>query len=434
MKNLIILFTVLSIISLTACQPIIDIKETDDMENTNNLVEDLPREANPKADPKQIEILANANRVFAFDFYKSLLNEDGNIIFSPYSLSIALSMTLGGAEGETQKEMLDTLQLTLENADIHPAFNALAMAIKTSQDEIPDIEGDAFVLNIANSIWGQDGFDFKESFLNKIANNYDAGIFNVDFKNNPELAREKINTWVEDETQGKIKDLIPPNAITEFTRLILANAIYFKGSWLNSFNKNLTQQGDFWTLSESQISVDMMKSLGNKFNYVQDGNIEAILLPYLSRDFAMTIILPKQGAFLSVEKELSTDLIDTLLGKMQPENVDLVMPKFDYETTINANDILKSLGMELAFNPEKSDFSGMSEEDRLYITDVLQKATITVDEEGTEAAAATAIIMGVKSMPIQEEPITLVIDRPFLFFISHLPTGSILFMGRVVEP
>ncbi len=434
MKNIFTIFAVVFLILITACQPIFERNGPDEMITPNNMITEPPRKEPTEVGGDDLQALSDANRAFAWSFYDSLRKTDGNIIFSPFSLSMALSMTLAGAEGETEKAMMNTLQLSMSEGDLHQTFSAITEAIKSSEVATSAIEGDNFELNISNSIWGQEGYGFKDSFLNLLANNYEAGIFNVDFLNDPDVSQQIINKWIENETRGKIKELIPPDAITELTRLILANAIYFKGSWLNAFNDALTQSGDFTTLGEEIISVDMMNSNGNSFNYMRSKNLQAITLPYLSHDFAMTLIIPNQGSFTSVEEGLSSGFIDNWFDEMRYEKVNLMMPRFDFETTIDASEILKSLGMGLAFDPEKANFLGMSEEEGLYITDVLQKATITVDEEGTEAAAATAVIMGIKSMPIENEPITLIIDRPFLFLIQHLPTDSILFMGRVLEP
>jgi serpin B len=434
MKYVIIILTGLTLLVASACQGIEDVsppKEDDQMNGF--LTSDLEREFAPDVDQNQLSSLATDNTAFALAFYDIIRSEEGNLVYSPFSLSLALSMTLAGAETTTRDAMLEALQFSLEEGEVHPAFNALMLAIDASQVVEEMTEGGSFELNIANSIWGQQGFNFEQAFLDRIALNYGAGIYVVDFAANPEPARVAINEWVEDETQEKITDLIPPNAITPLTRLVLANAIYFKGSWFHPFDQGLTQPGPFTTLEGDEISVEMMKLFDERLLYLQEAEFQAVRLPYLSRDFAMTLILPDRGSFKTVEDMLTVDLLDNLLSNMVSERINLEMPKFDFETTINANDPLKALGMENAFDPDHSDFRGMADVEDLHITDVLQKATITVDEEGTEAAAATAVIVGLESAPIGE-PISLVIDRPFLFFIQHQPTGTILFMGRVVEP
>ncbi|MBW6465042.1 MAG: serpin family protein [Brevefilum sp.] len=434
MKYVIIILTGLTLLVASACQGIEDIipsNEGDQMKGF--LSSDIERELAPDVGPSRLQSLASDNTAFALAFYDLIRSEEGNLVYSPFSLSLALSMTLAGAETTTRDAMLDALQFSLEEGEIHPTLNALMLAIEASQAIDEGSEGGSFELSIANSIWGQQGFNFKQAFLDRIALNYGAGIYTVNFAASPELARVAINDWVEDETQEKIKDLIPPDTITQLTRLVLANAIYFKGSWFHPFDQGLTQPGPFTTLGGDEIRVDMMKLFDEHLLYLQEGELQVISLPYLSRDFVMTLIVPDHGSFTTVEDRLTVELLETLMNKMVSERINLEMPKFDFETTINANDALKTLEMAEAFDPDLSDFKGMADVEDLHISDVLQKATITVDEEGTEAAAATAVIVGIKSAPIGE-PISLVIDRPFLFFIQHQPTGTILFMGRVVQP
>ena len=434
MKKLIIFISVLIIMISAACQVVPETPEPKEIEDPGTFVSSgLSREMEPDVESDQLENLAIDNTNFALAFYELIRTYDENLIFSPFSLSLALSMTLAGAETSTQQAMLEALQFTLDEGDIHPTINALLLAIEASQAIDDQAEDGHFQLNIANSIWGQDGFDFKEPFLDTLAVNYGAGLFIVDYISDPESARLAINEWVENETEEKIQDLIPQNAITPLTRLVLANAIYFNGSWLKPFDQDATSPGPFNTLDGSESSVDMMKLFDENLLYAKGNDFQAVRLPYLSSDFAMTLIVPDAGAFEDVEGALSTAFIGDLSDKMRSELINLEMPKFDFETEINANDMLISLGMEEAFDPDLSDFTGIADVEDLHITDVLQKATITVDEEGTEAAAATAVIVGVESMPM-DDPISLVVDRPFFFLIQHVPTGTILFMGHVVQP
>ncbi len=411
------------------------IEETDMPSGETELVKSsLGRETSPQVDPEALETLSQSQTEFALSFYDQIRNGTSNIIFSPFSISLALSMTLAGAESTTEQAMLDGLKLTLSETELHAAINALLLEIEASQNmDMEEVEGSQFELNIANSIWGQSGYDFKEAFLDTLAVNYGAGIYNVDFIQNPETSRVAINDWVEEETQDKIQDLIPQGAIDSLTRLVLANAIYFNGSWRYPFSETQTAAAPFTTLDGSEISVEMMKVMGENFQYVEGEGFNAIALPYLSPDFNMLILVPELGAYEGFEGSLSTQFLNEIIGDMSSEAVNLEMPKFDFETTTNATGPLKSLGMTEAFQSETADFSGITGVEKLYISEVLHKATITVDEEGTEAAAATAVIMKIESaMP--GEPKSLVIDRPFLFFIQHQPTGSILFMGRVTEP
>jgi len=391
------------------------------------------RETEPQVNPEALTSLVNGNSDFSFAFYEQILENEGNIIFSPISLSLALAMTLAGAETSTEQEMLQALQFSIPAENIHAAFNALLLNIEASEENIfGDSEGDKFQLNIANSTWGQSGFAFKDQFLDTIALNYGAGIYNVDYIANPEFARNAINEWVEEETEEKIQDLIPEGAINSLTRLVLANAIYFYGSWYHPFSDSDTTGEPFNLLDGSEISVDMMKLNGENLLYVQGETFQAVDLPYLSTDFAMTILLPDEGKFSEFESEITHQSLAAILETLHSQPINLQMPKFDFTSDIDAKKPLINLGMAEAFDMDDADFSGMTEEDILYITDVLHKAAISVDETGTEAAAATAVIIGLKSMP--GEPISMTIDRPFLFFIRHIPSESILFMGRVLNP
>jgi len=393
----------------------------------------LTRNLDPKLDLATINALSASNTAFAFSFYNQVRDSEGNIIFSPFSLSLALSMALAGAEGNTRQEMLKALSLD-DLAEVDPAFNALLLAIESSQQELQaEDEQSTFQLNIANSSWGQSGFGFEQAYLDVLASQYGAGIYQVDFSSDPEAAREAINDWVEDETNDKIKDLIPKGAIKTLTRLVLANAIYFKGGWMHPFMENGTKDTPFTLLDGSKIDVEMMRMAEEDLRYAAQGDYQAVFMPYKSGDFSMLLILPDEGEFAVVEAELGVDMMTAIKEGMQFVPVNLRMPKFDFETAINANDVLQQLGMIEAFIPDGADFSGITMKDPLYISDVVHKATITVDEQGTEAAAATAVIMATKSMPVSD-PIDLVFDRPFMFAIVHEPTGTILFLGRVVQP
>ncbi len=394
----------------------------------------LIRESSPEISLEQIRVLAQDNTNFALAFYNILSQGEGNIIYSPISLSLALSMALAGAESSTEAAMIEALNFTLPEDEIYPTFNALILAIEQSQEKpMAESGGNEFQLNIANSIWGQAGYDFKQEFLDILARNYGAGMHLVNYLENPDHARQLINDWVEEETQEKIKDLIPSGAIDTLTRLVLANAIYFNGSWQYPFSENGTENAPFFALDNSEIDVEMMRLFGESLGYVKGENFQAVNLPYLSYDFSMTILVPDQGSFIDFENGLSSEEIISIQNQFTSQRVDLQMPKFDYESTINANDALAELGMSNAFDFQTADFSDITEVEKLYISEVLHKATITVDEEGTEAAAATAIIMKAGSIQTTD-PIQLTIDRPFIYIIQHNPTGSILFMGRVLQP
>lgn len=437
MKKFIIGITVMFLLTLSACQIISgDSELTPNKENPVFVKSDLARETSSAATKDQILRLAQDNSSFAFAFLNQLRQASAgneNFVFSPLSLSLALSMTLAGAESEMEQGMLEALQLTLPEEEIYPTFNALLLEIENSQKMTKKgSEGSQFQLHISNSIWGQSGYDFETDFLDTLAQYYGAGLYNVNFRLDPGAASDAINDWVADETQEKIVNLIPEGAINELTRLVLANAIYFNGSWLYPFDQANTSEQPFTLLDASTIAVDMMKLSGKSLGYYQNENFRVVSLPYLSSDFNMMLFVPDQGTFEDFENQFSSEGLNAVLDEMEYVTVDLSMPKFDFESMVSANDALKALGMEEAFDVDTVDFSGITSGDELMITDVLHKTIITVDEEGTEAAAATAVIAGIRSMPT--EPISVVIDRPFYFMITHKPTSTILFMGKVVQP
>ena len=437
MKNIIIGIIILLVFAMPACQQISEEAQlTPNIEDTVFVKSGLTRETISTIAKDKVMQLAKDNSAFALAFLDQLqIASPGNenFVFSPFSLSLALSMTLAGAESETENGMLEALQFTLPEKEIYSTFNALLLEIEKSQEITKKgSEGSQFQLNIANSIWGQSGYDFETDFLDTLARYYGAGLYNVNFRLNPDSARNAINDWVADETKEKIADLIPEGAINELTRLVLANAIYFKGSWLYPFEQSNTNEAPFTLLDGSTIAVDMMKLTGKSLAYYQGENFQVVSLPYLSSDFNMVLFVPDQDTFEDFENQFSPERFNAVLDEMAFVTVNLSMPKFDFESTVNANELLKAMGMDEAFNADSADFSGISIANELMITDVLHKTTITVDEEGTEAAAATAVIVGIRSMP--SEPISMVVDRPFYFSITHKPTNTILFMGRVIQP
>ena len=391
---------------------------------------DKPRNLTPSASADDLTELADGNVAFAFDLYDTLQDEDGNLFFSPYSISTALAMTYAGAAGDTASQMAATLHFTLPADGLHPAVNAYALDLQARAEQVT--EGTPFELSIANSLWGQQGFPFLPEFLDLLAENYGAGMRLVDYESDPEGARQAINDWVRDETREKIKDLIPQGAIDAMTRLVLANAIYFKAGWLNPFEETATAPAPFHLLDGSEVEIPMMQQ-SESYGYVLGDVYRAIELPYRNGNTSMLIILPDEGQFEPIEEQLSPAMMMDLLGRMAYGPVNLSLPKFTHESEFNLNDALIALGMTDAFDPGRADFSGMDGARDLYISDVLHKAFVSVDEEGTEAAAATAVIMSLTSAPMGE-PITFTVDRPFVYMIRDQQTGTVLFLGRVIDP
>jgi len=390
---------------------------------------DLQRVTAPDTPPGDIQALVDNNNAFAFDLYRSLQTQEGNLIYSPYSISLALAMTYAGARGATESQMAQTLHF-LQQDQLHPSFNALDLQLaergKARSDEETPLQ-----LNIANAVWAEQTYPFLQSFLDTIALNYGAGIRLADFINQYEAVRKEINSWVSDQTEDKINDLIPEGVLNSDTRMALVNAIYFKADWLHPFDADSTQDASFHLLDGSDVTVPMMNH-GTFIPYAKGDGWQAIELAYQGETAAMDIIVPDEGRFEEVGSSLDYETASAILGSLQPTSVTLALPKFKFESEFGLADQLKALGMPDAFDPDKADFSDMSDRNDLYISAVIHKAFVAVDEKGTEAAAATAVIVGVTSAPVFD--VTLTIDRPFIFFIRDIPTGQILFVGRVLNP
>jgi serpin B len=385
----------------------------------------------PNVSDSTLETLVNGNNEFAFELYKQLAaTKDGNFFYSPYSISLALAMTYAGANGQTEEQMADVLKFMLEDEELHAAFNKLAIELN-SRNEVPedsDLQG--FELNIVNATWGQRGFEFMQAFLDVLAENYDAGIRLLDYESDPEACRQTINDWVYEQTNGRIEDLIPEGAIDQMTRLVLTNAIYFNAAWLHQFNEEYTYDDTFYLPDGSTVTVPMMHQT-DRFSYVDGDDYTAIELLYDIYDMSMVIIIPDEGTFSDFENSLTSQLVDDIIGNMSSGEVNLTMPKFEFDSDFNLNDALKAMGMTAAFS-DSADFSGITDKVDLAISDVIHKAFVSVDEEGTEAAAATAVIITQTSMPTEIGDVN--IDHSFIFLIRDIQTGTTLFIGRVINP
>ncbi len=329
--------------------------------------------------------------------------------------------------------MADTLHFLLPQEELHPAFYSLGLdfAIRAEGASGYGEEGQPFQLNIANALWGQEGYPFHEEFLNLLSESYGAGLYPVDFENAPGEARQMVNDWVAEETEDKIRDIVPPGAISPITRLVLANAIYFNAGWLFPFEESMTQDDVFTLLDGSQVTVPMM-SQEESFGYVQGDGYQAVEMPYYGYDMAMLILVPDEGEFESFEEFLDFETFSAIQSSILWERVQLFMPSFEFEFDLSLSAILSSMGMTNAFDGAVADFSGMTDAESLFISEVLHKAFVKVDEQGTEAAAATVVIMAAGGAPVG--PIELRVDRPFIFTIYDHQTGSILFVGRVLNP
>jgi serpin B len=326
--------------------------------------------------------------------------------------------------------MADTLHYTLPQDRLHPAFNWLDLELASRGEGAEGKDDGGFRLNIANTIWGQEDYTFLPEYLDTLALNYGAGMQLVDFIGDPEASRIAINNWVSDQTEGQVKDLIPQGVIDDLTRLVLTNAIYFNAAWADPFEESRTQDGPFYLLDGSQVTVPMMHHTAS-YGYAEGEGYQAVELPYDGMELSMVILLPAEGEFESFEGSLDAGRVDAIVNDLTYQEIALTMPKFEIESDFSLVEALAEMGMPLAFSMG-ADFSGMDGTRELYIGEVLHKAFITVDEAGTEAAAATAVEMQLKGAPMAS--VTVTVDRPFIFFIRDVETSAILFVGRVVDP
>ena len=385
--------------------------------------------------PPSSELLAlgEANTRFAFDLYSHLKDAKGNLFFSPYSISTALAMTATGARGETLNEMTKTLQLPQDSAQVHPMFKELIDRINGAGSP----ESRPYQLKTANALWGQKGGDFLPEFLKLTQDNYGAGLREVDFKNAAEAARVTINDWVAQQTNDKIRDLIASGSLTPQTSLVLTNAIYFLGSWRDPFHESATRRDTPFHAPDAETKVSMMAREGT-YAYAETPEFQAIEIPYSGGTLSMIVLLPRDNDGLpALEASLNDPaVLRKTLKSFKIVPVKLEFPKFKLTESMNLSKVLSAMGMPLAFDEAKADFSGMSTQLELYISEVIHKAFVDVNEKGTEAAAATAVVMMARAaiaLP-PAPPISFKADHPFLFMIRDRDTDSPLFLGRVVDP
>jgi serpin B len=336
-------------------------------------------------------------------------------------------MTYAGARGETQKQMAGAFHFPLETSQLHPSFSALQAHFLKLQKNSP------FRLNIANALWIQKEYELLQTFLEMNQKYYRAGLFSMNFRGDPDGSRSKINDWVEEKTEGKIQDLLPSGTINTLTRLVLTNTIYFRAEWQNTFSTHNTKTQDFWITPEEKTKVQMM-SQEEFFGYWENEIFQILEMPYIRQDLSMVVFLPrKKDGLPDLETKLDAENIDKWLSELKGQQVDVYFPKFTTTQKIDLKTNLKALGMVDAFT-ENADFSGIEPKKELTITDALHKAYIDVDELGTEAAAATAVIVGVTSIPPPKVVPEFRADHPFFYIIKENKTKSILFMGRLTRP
>lgn len=390
----------------------------------------LEKEKNPKVAEGDLKTLSKDNAEFAFEIYQRLSEEEENLFISPLSISIALAQTYAGAKGATKDEIGKALHFSLLDETLHKAMNSLEQTLESRAD-VKVEKGEPFKLSIVNALWGQRDYPFVQAYLDLLALNYGAGINLLDFIADPEAARYTINQWVEEQTYHKIKELLGQGTVTTDTRLVLTNAIYFKAGWQNKFNAKSTSPHQFTCLDGSKIQVNMMHmEVSDRFPYIKSENYEAVILPYVGNMVGFMIVMPNEGKFKDVEKSLDGTAFIKMMESMKQREGWVSLPKFQMEYKKSLVSSLKALGMEKAFTP-MADFTGISEKGDLMISDIIHQTFLKVDEEGTEAAGATAVIFVDTGLP-SEPPFEMIVDRSFIFAIVDMPTNAVMFLGRVI--
>lgn len=379
----------------------------------------------PNVSADEIGALVAGNNAFAFDLYQTVRAQDGNLVLSPVSISQAFAMVYVGARGETEQEMAEVLHFSLPQDRLHPVFNATLLSLEA-------MAGSGNEVRIANSLWGQQDFSFEQSFLSTLAINYDAGLQLVDFVNARQNAAQAVNDWVSQNTEGRITDLVQPERFDEYTRLLLVNAMSLKADWLHAFPTATTTDNLFYLLNGGTVMADMMDiDQAFPFRYARFTGFQAIELPYTGDRLAMLILMPDEGEFSTVESWLDTLTFKEIGQALTNQLLAVKMPRFEFETNLDGlPEILQDMGMVSAFSTN-ADFFNISHEGQLAIDDVFHGAFIQVDENGTQAAAATSVEM---REVVGTMYTYVIIDHPFIFIIHDRQTGTILFIGRVLDP
>jgi serpin B len=386
---------------------------------------DKPRRPSPQVTGDDVRLFAAGHNAFGLAFYQLLCSTiPGNLFFSPYSIAQAFTMLSAGARGNTAKQMAEVLHSAFPQERLHPAANALDLAL-TSRGAAQD----GFQLEIANSVWGQRGYTFRPEFLDLLAENYGAGLRTIDFRSAPEAARHKINAAIAEQTHDKIKDLLPPDSIDPQTAMVLANAIYFNAKWHSPFKPYHTGVTPFHLNGGGTVAVPLMSQMAS-LRFVKNGDYEAVSLPY-EGGVSMLVVMPPLGSMADFERGLNAERLEAIQGRLGGNYIALGLPKFACQSaSVSLRPVFTRLGMADAFDSAKADFSGIDGDHRLFLHDAYHQAMVRVDEEGTEAAAATAAVVEPAAGPSAQ----IVIDRPFIFAILDDATGALLFLGRIMNP
>ncbi|WP_437708380.1 serpin family protein [Sorangium sp. So ce448] len=396
------------------------------------LPSDAARIENPVVSEEDRVLLARNNASFALDLGRAIHSATENVVYSPYSISTALAMAYAGARTTTEQAMAATMRFELPQERLHPAFNYVDLELHKRAEGSSGIEGGGFRLHTANAIWSHVDLALEQPFLKVLGESYGARVRLADF-DAPEEAEGLINAWVKDQTEGKIPNLLN-GSVTPETRVVLTNAIYFDAAWHTPFYEDATKAGEFRRGDGTSVTAQMMYGRQDTRYGAGDG-WEAVEIPYAGTPVSMFVVLPAEGTADALAESLDGAALETIIASMQSRSVDITMPKFSFGTSAALKKALEDLGMGVAFGPG-ADFSGIIEDGGVQIQDVIHKAVIDVDEAGTEAAAATAVVLAVSSgaSGVFNEPAAIVLDRPFFFFIRDLYTGALLFAGRVNDP
>lgn len=414
--------------TLMACRSSSSMKTTNNNQDTSKpdpvaVDTSSPGTPDPAEQPSvPLDELVKGNNAFAMDLYRALAKGDTSVFLSPYSISTALAMTYAGARDNTAKQMASALHFAPGN--VHGAFAGLTQTIT------PQIDA-GYELHVANALWAMKGYEFRPEFVDMVRTAYKADLQTVDFGDEP-AARKAINAWVENATRGKIKDLIPSGLLDAMTRLVLTNAIYFKGTWAQKFDANATKDAPFTLLGGNSVNVPMMYRKA-AVSYAETEDAHVVELPYKGDTLTMVVAVPKaKNGLPALEARLDAGMLASMTQELRSKEIALYLPRFKIEAQFGLSPVLQSLGMTDAFS-DSADFSGMnSGKEDLYIKAVLHKAFVEVNEEGTEAAAATAVVVTARGAP--RPPLEVRADHPFFFMIRHKSTGAILFMGRMTNP
>lgn len=392
----------------------------------SSLLHRQPKINDKGATAESINSVINANNQFALKLYAELKNDNINVFFSPYSISTALAMVYEGARGGTADEIRSVFNFPADDGLRRSSFAAIHNQINDPNAK--------YKFSIANALWAQKDYKILSTYKDTLAQYYAAEANNVDFISATEQARQTINKWVEDKTNGKIKDLFPQGTLDNMTRLALTDAIYFKGTWVKQFQKDLTRDVDFRTSPDNTVKVSMMERSNEdaRFNYAETDNLQILEMPYDGNKLSMMVLLPKNDDLTTLENGLTLENINSWRNQLEQQRVDVYMPKFTFKTNYLLRDILAGMGMPTAFT-SAADFSGMDGTKNLSIQYVIHQAFVDVNEEGTEAAAATGVSMGLTAIAPGQTAVFRA-DHPFIFTIQDSTSGNILFIGRVSNP